>query len=323
MSKIDLGASLFCFTAEYARGILDFEGCVRRAAEFGATGYEIVGAQMVPSYPVVSDEFAAEVEACREKYGIGPVSYGANMDRGLIKDYHLSVDEMVERSIIDIQSAAKLGCSYMRQQYLISPEGFKRLAPYAELYNVKVGIEMHNPETPSSEKIQEFIRAIDESGSSYLGIIPDFGSFATKPNKPHWDTALAKGAREEHLQLAAQCRYDGLSFAQATETLKKAGAAESVFVALQGMYGYVTFYKEADLEGLKRIIPYCLYCHGKFHYLDENDVEVSIPYPDILKVLKDSGFDGYIMSEFEGHQSGQALDLTKRHLDMMKRILNG
>lgn len=323
MSKIDLGASLFCFTAEYARGILDFEGCVRTAAAFGATGYEIVGSQMVPSYPVVSDEFAAQVAACKEKYGIGPVSYGANMDCGLVKDRSLSVDEMVERSIIDIKSAAKLGCSFMRQQFLISPEGFKRLAPYAELYNVKVGIEMHNPDTPSTEKIQSFIRAIEESGSSYLGLIPDFGCFATKPNKPHWDTALANGASEEHLQLAANLRYEGKSFDEATEVLKQAGAAASVFVALQGMYGYVTFYKEPDLEGLKRILPYCLYCHGKFHYLDDNNVEVSIPYPDILKVLKESGFNGYIMSEFEGHSSGKAQDMTKRHISMMQQILQG
>jgi len=317
MSKIELGASLFCFTAEYARGILDFEGCVRTAAAFGATGYEIVGAQMVPSYPAVSDEFAAEVAACKDKYGIGPVSYGANMDRGLVKNHHLCVDEMVERSIIDIKSAAKLGCSFMRQQFLISPEGFKRLAPYAERYGVKVGIEMHNPDTPSSERIQAFIQAIEESGSSYLGLIPDFGSFATRPNKPHWDTALANGASEAHLRLAADCRYEGQTFAQATETLKQAGAADAVFVALQGMYGYVTFYKEPDLEGLKNIVPYCLYCHGKFHYLDENNKEVSIPYPDILKVLKAADFKGYIMSEFEGHDSGQALDMTQRHIQMM------
>ena len=51
MGKRKLGITLYCFTAEYARGIYDLEGCLRKAAEIGAKGFEIVGSQMVPSYP--------------------------------------------------------------------------------------------------------------------------------------------------------------------------------------------------------------------------------------------------------------------------------
>ena len=36
--------------------------------------------------------------------------------------------------------------------------------------------------------------AIEKSGSKYIGFVPDFGCFATKPNKPHWDEALKNGA---------------------------------------------------------------------------------------------------------------------------------
>ncbi len=321
MSHIKLGASLFCFTAEYAKGILDFEGCVRTAAELGATGYEIVATQMIPSYPDVSDEFLAEVKRCEDKYGIGPVSYGANMDCGVVTGRDLTLDELVERTIIDIKSAAKLGCKIMRQQYLLSPEGLKRIVPYAELYDVKVGIELHNPETPSTPKMQAFLDVIKESGSTHIGLIPDFGSFAIKPNKPHWDSALAAGASEAHLKLAAQCRYDGKTFDEATAILEEAGAAQAVFGALQGMYGYVTFYKEPDLEGLKRIMPYCIHFHGKFHYLNEEDVEYSIPYEDILAVIEASDFEGYIVSEYEAHDTGNAIEMTRRQIRMQKRLL--
>lgn len=321
MSDIKLGISLFCFTQEYADGTFSFEDCVRTAAEMGATGYEIVATQMIPSYPDVSDEFIKEVEIYREKYGIGPVSYGANMDCGILPGRHLSLDEMVQRSIIDIKSAAKLGCSIMRQQYLLSPEGLRRIVPYAELYGVKVGIELHNPDTPSSPKIQEFLDVIKESGSSYIGLIPDFGSFATKPNKPHWDAALLAGAQEKHLELAAKLRYEGISFDEASQTLKAAGASNAVFVALQGMYGYVTFYKEPDLEGLQSIMPYCIHFHGKFHYLNEDNKEASIPYEDILPVIQKSEFKGYIVSEYEDHISGNAIEMTKKHMLMQKKLL--
>ena len=51
MSSVKLGATLFCYGTEYARFEYDFEECVRQAALAGAEGYEIVGTQMLPSYP--------------------------------------------------------------------------------------------------------------------------------------------------------------------------------------------------------------------------------------------------------------------------------
>ena len=321
MSNIKLGITLYCFTAEYARGIFSFEDCVRKAAELGAEGYEIVGTQMLPSYPYVDDEFLGLVEDCSRKYGIRPVSYGANQDRGMIKGRNLTEDEMLLNAITDVKTAHKLGCKIMRAQYLLSPNALKRLAPYAEQYDVKVGIEIHNPETPTTPIVKEYIKAIDESGSKFIGLIPDFGCFATRPNKPHWDDAIKAGAKVEHLELAAKLRYDDVPKEEARKKLIEAGAAGPVSGALEGMYGFVQFRKEADLKGLKDIMPYCIHFHGKFHYLDENNHEASIPYHEILPVIKDSDFEGYIVSEYEDHVSGRAVEMTKKHLIMEKNLL--
>ena len=76
------------------------------------------------------------------------------MDRGILKDRDLTEDEMVARAITDIISANKLGCTVMREQYLLSPSGLARIAPIAEAYNVHVGIEIHNPESPITQAIQ-------------------------------------------------------------------------------------------------------------------------------------------------------------------------
>ena len=163
MGNVKLGVTLFCYGTEYARYQYDFEEIVRQAAEAGATGYEIVGSQMVPSYPNVSDEFLGLVEACRVKYGIGPVCYGANNDKGMRHDRNLTDDEMLADAIIDLKTANKLGCKVMRVQYMMSPEAFERLAPYAELFDVKCGIEIHNPETPSSETIQKYLDVVKKT----------------------------------------------------------------------------------------------------------------------------------------------------------------
>ena len=325
MGTVKLGVTLFCYGTEYKRYEYDFEECVRQAAEAGATGYEIVGAQMIPSYPKVSDEFLGLGEACRRKYGIGPVGYGANNDKGMLPDRNLTDDEMLASAILDLKAANALGCKVMRVQYMMSPEAFARLAPYAELFDVRCGIEIHNPSTPASPEMQAYLKVIRETGSRYLGFVPDFGFLAVAPNKPKWIKALRAGVKEEHLELAARLRREGVDQATATQMVLEAGASPAIMDCLAGMFGFVQFHDRKDLPGLLRelkdIIPYSFEMHGKFHYIDEDGNEPSIPYADILPVLRDSGFDGYLICEYEDEMNCGGRDFTRRQLAMERRIL--
>lgn len=325
MNTIKLGATLFCYGTEYARYQYDFEECVKQAALAGATGYEIVGTQMIPSYPNVSDEFLGLITKLKRKYGIGPVGYGANNDKGMHPERNLTDDEMLADAIIDLKTANQLGCKVMRAQSMLSPKAFERLAPYAELFDVKVGIEIHNPETPTSPKMREYLEVVQRTESKYLGFIPDFGCFAIAPNKPHWMKALKAGVDEKHLQMAADMRYKGMNIEEARKILLEDGANPAINTALQGMYGFVQFKSKEALPGLleelKEVLPYSFEMHGKFHYLDENCVEPSIPYEEILAVLKEFGFDGYLICEYEDELYCGGTEFTKRQLAMAKRIL--
>jgi sugar phosphate isomerase/epimerase len=301
---------------------MSLEDCIRKAAEIGCEGYEIVAAQMIASYPYVTDEVAGEFARYSGKYGIKPICYAANMDRGLLKGRDLTDDEMLSRAINDIKSAHRLGCGVMRQQYLIGPEAMVRLAPYAEEYGVRVGIEIHNPETPTSPKIMEYREAFDKCGSQYLGFITDFGCFSTKPNKPYWDRALANGAQPEMLDMLAQMRYDEVPQEEATERLLKAGANSAVLGAVASSYGFVQFRREADLEGLKSIIPQNFEFHAKCHYVSEDLEEASIPYDEVLSTIVDSNFDGYVVVEYEDEGGYDSVEMTRRCVAMIKKILN-
>ncbi|MBU5342134.1 sugar phosphate isomerase/epimerase family protein [Caldifermentibacillus hisashii] len=321
MNNIKLGVSLYSFTNEYIKGQLTLEDCIRAAAEFGAEGFELVGTQMLRSYPYATDKVIAEINSICNEYGIQFISYGANTDRGMRSDRDLSEEEMLQSAILDLGTASKLGCKYVRVQYLLSPQSLGKLAPYAESYGVKAGVEIHNPETPTSPIMQEYLDVIEKTGSKNIGFVPDFGCFATRPNKPHWDEALANGAPLHLLEMAAKLRYDGVPMGEARKRLLEAGANEAVLGAFQGMYGFVTFYRNPDFDGLKKIMPYVIYFHGKFHHINEQLEEASIPYGQILDIIKESGFSGYIMSEYEDHASGNALLMTKRHLQMERKLL--
>ena len=325
MGNIKLGATLFCYGTEYARYQYDFEECVRQAAMAGAQGYEIVGTQMLPSYPNVSEEFLGLVQALKVKYGIGPVGYGANNDKGLLSDRNLTDYEMLADAILDLKAANKLGCKVMRVQYMMSPEAFGRLAPYAELYDVKCGIEIHNPETPASETIQAYLDVIKKTGSKYLGFVPDFGFLSVAPNRPKWLKALQIGVKEEHLQMAAQFRRDGVPMEEAQKQLFAAGASPAIMDNLAGMYGFVQFHDRKDLpdllQQLKDIIPYSFEMHCKFHYLGDDGKEASIPYEDILPVVAGSEFDGYLICEYEDEMYSGGTEFTKRLIALEKKIL--
>ena len=326
MGNVKLGVTLFCYGTEYARYQYDLEECVRQAAEAGATGYEIVGTQMVPSYPNVSDEFLGQVESLRKKYGIGPVGYGANNDKGMRCDRNLTDDEMLADAILDLKAANKLGCKVMRVQYMMSPAAFARLAPYAELFDVRCGIEIHNPESPASPLMQEYLKVIKETGSRYLGFVPDFGFLSVAPNKPKWIKALQAGVKEEHLEMIAQFRREGMDQQEAAQRVMAAGASPAIMDCLAGMFGFVQFHDRKDLPGLlqelKDIIPYSFEMHGKFHYIDEDGSEPSIPYEEILPVLRDSGFDGYLICEYEDELYCGGTEFTRRQLALEKKILN-
>lgn len=323
MSKIKLGCSLFCFTQEYAQGRMDFKDCVRAAAEIGAEGYEIVATQMIPSYPDVSEGFLDMVEDCRQRFGIAPVCYAANMDRGMRPDRDLSEDEMLERAIKDLYSAKKLGCKVVRQQFLVSPGAMLRLAPYAEELDIRVGIEIHNPETPDAPAILAYREAYEQSGSKHIGFIPDFGLFATKPNKPMWDKALAAGEKLEVLELAADCRRQDLPREEAMQRLHKAGAKGPAFAVLSGMYGFVQFRQDCqrELDGLRDILPQSFEMHAKCHYVSESLEEASIPYDRIIPVIRDGGYEGYLMAEYENEGGYPGREMAGRLLAMMKKLL--
>ena len=76
-----------------------------------------------------------------------------------------------------------------------------------------------------------------------------------------------------------------------------------------------------ELQGLREILPYCFHMHGKYHYVYENLEESAIPYGDILDVVKNSDYDGYIVSEYEEYNSDHSIEMLRRHLKMMKNLI--
>ncbi len=77
-------------------------------------------------------------------------------------------------------------------------------------------------------------------------------------------------------------------------------------------------------EDIIPLLPYVYACHAKFTNMSDDLIETSTPYDQIIKILVDNKWDGYLLSEYEGQNKdvpGYASDQLRRQHVMMKRYL--
>ncbi|MBR2782498.1 MAG: sugar phosphate isomerase/epimerase [Oscillospiraceae bacterium] len=82
---------------------------------------------------------------------------------------------------------------------------------------------------------------------------------------------------------------------------------------------------ETKPEDIVPLLPYIYCCHAKFNHMSEDFQETTIPYPEVLQLMIEHNWDGYLLSEYEGadkydvgYNVGE--QLRRQHI-MMKRIL--
>jgi sugar phosphate isomerase/epimerase len=80
-----------------------------------------------------------------------------------------------------------------------------------------------------------------------------------------------------------------------------------------------------DPEDIIPLLPYIYCCHAKFIRMSDDFEETTIPYTRIVKILQEHGWNGYLLSEYEGadkydegYEVGQTL--RKQHI-MLKNLL--
>ena len=78
-------------------------------------------------------------------------------------------------------------------------------------------------------------------------------------------------------------------------------------------------------EDLIPLLPYIYCCHAKFINMSDEFEETTIPYKEIIELLKKQNWDGYLLSEYEGadkyepgYEVGQTL---RKHHIMMKNYI--
>lgn len=293
-------------------------------AELNALGieqYELIGSMVFDQYPRPKASEIRAVLELNERYGVRANSYGGYLDKGRITGHDATDADLMLDITADLMTARDLGAPFLRSGD-IPLHLLEASAAMAERHGVRIGIEVHAPHKPSDASVQRMLAEMDAIDSPYLGLVPDFGCFIERPAQPALDRHIANGARPELLDHVIAHRHDGLDEAGMQARIASMGGGEPEKLAISEMYGFLSF-GPADIEGFKTLLHRVQYFHSKFYHVTEDLTDPQIPVEKLLAAIVESGFEGVLLSEYEGHafHLDDAHEQLERHLRLEQRIL--
>ena len=311
------GISLYSFANSFHTGRYDLKDCVLQAKKLGYNGFTVVAAMSCDEYPFPSDRWLDNFRQVIADSEMTPVCWEGYLDFGMRNDRDMTKEEVIEFTKNDIIYARKAGFGIMKTQHSISPEIFESMAPFCEKMGVKLCIEMHWPHHPKVEVWEKYFKIMEKS-EGWLGICPDTSVFQKYPHQLHLNQALEEGFAPARLEEVLKMIKEGVS---QDEILKYCDGE----VETRCVNEFCPKFSQAvaDLKDLPMMLKYAHMVHGKFYYLADDKCDPCIPYDEIMPIIKKSGYNGYFISEYEGHHYTIKEDddvQLKRFHDLTKRL---
>ena len=286
------GVSLYSFMTDYGT-VLDLETSLASIADLGATGVEILGEGHVPGYPTPSTEWIDRWFALLEKYSLEPTNYGSWIDTRLhssgVNARDLTASEGAAMLQRDLTLAKRLGFSFVRPKIGV----------------VSSDLVPHPAWTESVERSLELAAELD------VIICPEI----------HSPTPIKHEVVDDYIDLIERTgtKHFGL--------LLDTGIFQDRPIALRP--GELPGQRPSFMDGIAvdpadiaDIAKYVVFIQAKFHDIDENLEDQQIPWRPVLKALKDSGYTGYLSSEYEGERlPWRALEQVRRQHSLMRRVV--
>jgi sugar phosphate isomerase/epimerase len=323
-SKIKRGVSLYSYQEEYFLRKMTLEDCIAAAAATGATGIEIIGEQSIPGCPKMpSDAFVDQWFGWMDKYGVTPTAHDMFLDYNKRKGHYWTDEEAVESFKRDILFAHRLGFKIVRVIVNVTPAIIEKVIPFAEDHDITLGIEVHAPWHINSAWMHRHWEVMEKTGTKHFGFIPDMGGFTQRLPRVMVDRMIRNGADPKIAEFVCQQHEKGV-MAEYTIYEVSRMSDRRIDIAVAELSRHNTMVNPISLlQHMDRIV----HIHGKFYEMLENCTEFSIPYQEIIDVLHQGGYAGYISSEYEGNRHIQdvfevdSVEQVSRHQQMM--INNG
>ncbi len=324
-SRIKRGVSLYSFQNETFQGKMNLEDCIRTCADWRAHGIEIVGEQTFWGHPeyAVDPADVAHWHALIKQYDCVPVSHDYMVDYKRYKGREMPVEEQIASVKKDIDFGVTLGMKYIRSLVSIAPEVLVGAAPYAEEKGIMLLTEVHAPLHFDHPWIIRLAEAFAKSGSPALGFLPDMGMFLSA-YPPVWRAKFERlGVPKNIADYVVKAYEDRVLSEYVILNVQQMGGTGPAIAMAEVMRHNAAFEPKRMLD----FMPLIRNIHGKFYEVTEDYVEPSIPYDEIVAVLKQGEYDGYICSEYEGNrwiedaEEPNSVEQVRRQQVMLSRLI--
>jgi sugar phosphate isomerase/epimerase len=324
------GVSLYSFQELYYRGEIDLEGCVANAAATGATGVEMLVDQMVPGYPSLkynlSDGFIDDWHRMMGQYGLTPTAFDIYGETKLIKDKACSGAELVAQLVELFKTGKALGFTLMRITFLVPPSVIEALLPHAEAMDLRMAIEVHAPHRLDGPWVEQTMEIIHRTGTRHLGLMPDFGTYCRNIPRLVLEESRRHGVSEDVIAYLSDIYHEPTRPADLVERVAAMGGnAAAQWLAMRVQ---IRVWTNDDPRLMIPLMPHIMHAHGKFYEITPDLVEPDVRYDEIMQILIDHQYSGYISSEYEGQRLTQGIESgydeveqVRRHQAMLCRYL--
>lgn len=278
------GVSLYSYSGVYGVS-MTLEDTFADIHDMGAEGLEILANGHIEGYPEPTDEWVAHWFDLLAKYQLKPVEYGHWVDSRRYPGRELTTDESYDMLLRDIKLANRLGFPIMRTKLGVIDD---------DLTPVRNWREFIAKALPDAEKYNVVMcPEIHNPTVLKSKMVDEYVEFIDKHNTRHFGLNIDFGV----FQTDPIAMWEGMDLSQL---------------------------KFSPVEDFIPLLPYTHVCHAKFQNMSEDFIETTTPYDRVIGLLIEHGWDGYLLSEYEGPNKevpGYAAEQLRRQHILMKRLL--
>lgn len=172
--NIKLGICMDHFSDDFVSRKASLEELMRTSAKFGYQGVEFTPAQMIASYPDISDEDIDKIKGYLTKYHMEPFCWNNYLDTGMIPGRNLSENEIHKSVMQNLIYAKKAGFPLIKTTRAITSKIFRKMITLCRDLDMRLAIEIEAHDVKDGA-FQEFIQIIDTYGEGYAGAMIDLG----------------------------------------------------------------------------------------------------------------------------------------------------
>ena len=180
--SMKFGMCLDNFSEEFVKRKASLEDLVKMTAKLGYQGIEFTPAQMLPSYPEISDRDTRQVRELLSKHYLEPFCWNIYLDTGTITGRELTENEMHKAVMQNLIYAKKAGFRVIKTSSSITTKVFQKLIPLCRDLDMKLAVEIDMTDTKGSEAdIGELLQMIRCEGEGQIGVMSDLEALSQCP----------------------------------------------------------------------------------------------------------------------------------------------